>query len=105
MSVIPQSVLDEMLEQVSGLSSVPVSELTVASAEAVTWPDGSLGCPEPGMVYTQALVEGFRVVIRADDKSYDFRGSGTSFRLCENQAGQPKPSIEIPPPIDVPPGY
>lgn len=35
-----------------------------ASAEAVTWPDGSLGCPQPGRMYTQALVPGWRIVVR-----------------------------------------
>lgn len=27
--------------------------------QRVTWPDGSLGCPKPGMMYTQALVDGY----------------------------------------------
>jgi hypothetical protein len=31
--------------------------------ESVTWSDGSLGCPQPGMMYTQALVPGWRVVV------------------------------------------
>ena len=34
------------------------------SAEALTWPDGSLGCPQPGRAYTQALVAGWRLVVR-----------------------------------------
>lgn len=36
----------------------------VVSAEQVTWSDGSLGCPAPGMQYTQALVPGYRVILR-----------------------------------------
>ena len=98
-SVVPQAVLDGMLEQASDVSSVPVSDLTVESQLAVTWPDGSLGCPEPDMMYTQVLVEGYRVIIRARDKTYDFRGSGTEFRLCPGGRGGPSASIEIPPPI------
>lgn len=34
----------------------------VVAAEAVTWSDGSIGCPQPGMNYTMALVPGYRVV-------------------------------------------
>jgi hypothetical protein len=30
----------------------------------VTWPNGALGCPEPGTMYTQSLVPGFRVVAK-----------------------------------------
>ena len=99
-SVVPQSLIDQMLEQAARLASVPVEDLTVESAEAVTWPDGSLGCPEPGMMYTQALVDGYRVVIGLGDQRFDFRGSGSTFRLCaDSSSGGPKRSIEIPPPL------
>ena len=33
------------------------------SVEDVVWSDGSLGCPRPGMAYTQALVPGWRLVV------------------------------------------
>jgi hypothetical protein len=49
---------------------VEPDELEVISAEEVTWPDGSLGCPEPGMSYTQALVDGSKVVLGHDDRVY-----------------------------------
>lgn len=32
--------------------------------EAVTWADGSLGCPRPGQSATQALVPGWRLVVQ-----------------------------------------
>ena len=41
----------------------------------VTWPDGSLGCPEPGNSYTQALVEGYQIGLRHDDRFFDYRGA------------------------------
>ncbi len=51
---------------------------------AKTWNDGSLGCPQPGQLYTQALVDGFQVVLEVDDEQFDYRvGSGTDVRLCE----------------------
>jgi SAM-dependent methyltransferase len=31
--------------------------VTVVTVERVTWPDGSLGCPDPDQMYTMALVE------------------------------------------------
>jgi hypothetical protein len=34
-----------------------------ATIESVTWPDGSIGCPRPGLMYTQALVPGYRIVV------------------------------------------
>lgn len=37
---------------------VPEDEISVTGASAVTWNDGSMGCPQPDMSYTQALVDG-----------------------------------------------
>lgn len=39
-------------------------DLQVVRVEAVTWPDGSLGCPRPDAIYTQAPVPGYRIEIR-----------------------------------------
>jgi hypothetical protein len=49
---------------------VDPGELEVVSVEEVAWPDGSLGCPEPGMSYTQAVVEGSKVVLGHDGRVY-----------------------------------
>jgi hypothetical protein len=57
--------------------------LKVLSAEAVTWPDGSLGCPQPGMMYTQALVPGYRVRIEAVGQVLDYHaGRSGAPALC-----------------------
>jgi hypothetical protein len=88
-SAVPQEILDLILDEAATLAGVPREQLTIERAEAVTWGDGSLGCPEPGMMYTQVLVEGYWVVIRAGDQSFDFHGSGTSYRLCPPGRGVP----------------
>jgi hypothetical protein len=43
---------------------VAESAVVLTRAEQVTWPDGSLGCAEPGGIYTQALVPGYRLVAK-----------------------------------------
>jgi hypothetical protein len=64
---------------------VEESSIEVVSTQAVTWRDGSLGCPQPGMVYTQALVEGSRVVLEHDDRFYDYHAGGVEPFLCESE--------------------
>ncbi|WP_374977140.1 hypothetical protein ACEYYH_04905 [Microbacterium trichothecenolyticum] len=55
----------------------------LVSAHAVTWNNGALGCPSPGVSYTQALVDGMRVVVTVDGESYDYRfGTTDSPQLC-----------------------
>lgn len=56
----------------------------VVSAEAVTFNDGALGCAQPGQSYTQAIVDGMRVVVEVDGVRYDYRfGTGDAPKLCE----------------------
>jgi hypothetical protein len=47
----------------------------VAAFESVTWRDGSIGCPAPGMSYTQALVPGYRIELVADGTSHWYHGA------------------------------
>ncbi|MGW1344317.1 hypothetical protein ACWCOV_24985 [Kribbella sp. NPDC002412] len=56
---------------------VEPGQVTVVSSEEVTWQDGSLGCPEPGMRYTQALVNGSRIILEAGGTQYHYHSGGT----------------------------
>ena len=58
-----RALMPALLDDAARRSGVAAERLHVASAQAVTWPDGGLGCPQPGRMYTQALVPGWRVVI------------------------------------------
>lgn len=67
-----------------GTRGVAIETLRVVSAENVTFNDGSLGCPRPGVQYTQALVDGMRVVVAVGGRTYDYRfGTGDTPVLCE----------------------
>lgn len=51
------------------------AEITVVDAGFVTWPNSALGCPEPDMMYTQALVPGYRIRLRADGELHHYHGA------------------------------
>ena len=55
---------------------VDAASITVVTAEAVTWPDGSLGCPQPGMSYTQVMVDGARIVLAVGGEEYAYHSGG-----------------------------
>ncbi len=77
------SVTEAVLADAAARTGLPQADLEVLSAEAVTWPDGSLGCPQAGMMYTQALVPGYRVRVEAGGQVLDYH-AGKSGRpvLC-----------------------
>ena len=79
---VPQAKWDAIATDLAarGVEGAPV----LVSAESITWPNGALGCPKPGMSYTQATVDGMRVVVTADGATYDYRfGRGDVPVLCE----------------------
>ena len=76
-----KAITDAALADASRRTGRPVAELGVASAESVVWADGSLGCPQPGMAYTMALVPGYRVRIRAGDELLDYHASTRGYLL------------------------
>jgi hypothetical protein len=87
---VPHGILESILKEAAALAKVDREQLVIVRAESVVWNDGSLGCPEPGMEYTQALINGYWVVIKAAGQEYDFRvGEGGSFRLCPQGRGRP----------------
>lgn len=82
---IPPEVWQAILTDLATRLGAPATDVSVLVAEAETWSDGSLGCPKDGEMYTQALVDGYQVVVEVAGNEYDYRvGSGTDVRLCEN---------------------
>ena len=82
---LPAEVTDPIVADAATRLGVDPSAVAILDAHAETWPDGSLGCPEPGMMYTQALVEGYQVIVEANGTQLDYRGGGPSqFQLCEH---------------------
>ncbi|ABU58354.1 hypothetical protein [Roseiflexus castenholzii] len=89
-AILPADLLARLIGDLSVRSGSDPSTITLIGAEAVIWNDGSLGCPQPGMIYPQVQIEGYRVVLRVGDRDYDYRiGKGGSFVLCERSTRQP----------------
>jgi hypothetical protein len=74
---LPQSVLDALRVDASKRTGIASDQVAVASAEKVTWTDGALGCPQPGRMYTQSLVPGYRVFMRAGERTLLYHTSET----------------------------
>jgi len=64
--------IEAALDDAANRSTTARADIKVTSAEPVTWPDGSLGCPQPGMMYTQALVAGYRIVLQAGEQTLNY---------------------------------
>jgi hypothetical protein len=72
---IPDVPVDQAVVEAGGEAGVDPEDIEVLVAEEVTWPDGAVGCPEPGEMYTQALVEGYRIVLDVDGEEVHYHGT------------------------------
>lgn len=60
-------------------------EIEILLTEDVVWPNGAIGCPEPGVGYTQALVDGWRAVLDVDGSQYFYHAARDQDPFyCEN---------------------
>jgi hypothetical protein len=70
-------------DDLSQRTGIPKSDIKVQAVEAVEWPDSSLGCPRPGMMYAQVITPGYRIVLEAGGKTYEYHSAGTGGGLCQ----------------------
>lgn len=81
---VPEALLERIIAEAASVAGVDPSEVVVVSTEAVTWNNGSLGCPKPGVMYIQQIIAGYRVVVEAGGERFDYRaGSSGEPKRCE----------------------
>jgi hypothetical protein len=89
--------IDKAKRDLAQRTGIPIEEINLVEFRFVTWPDASLGCPQPGMSYAQVLVDGYFIMLRAELGVYNYHGGGSPDRgpfLCEGVGRK----IIVPPP-------
>ena len=82
---VPAELLDSIFKDLSERVGTAFEHISVIQAQEIVWNDGSLGCPQPGMFYTQVLVNGYWVILEIDGKKFDYRATDKGyFFLCED---------------------
>lgn len=71
------------IEDLAQHSNTDAEDIEVLRNRQITWRDGSLGCPENGMMYTQALVEGYHLLLDAAGTEYHYHaGADRQYFYC-----------------------
>lgn len=96
-----QGFVDQATGDLADRLDVEPASITVVSAEAVSWGDTSLGCPQPGMRYAQVVTDGTKIVLEHDGTEYAYHSGGDrSPFLCEEPQQPVKDSKSPAPTID-----
>ena len=82
-AAMPREVRRAVVADAAKRFKVAESAVVLVQAEKLVWSDSALGCPEPGVMYTQVLVDGFRVVAKTSAGSFTYNtDSGGRVVIC-----------------------
>jgi hypothetical protein len=77
------SAIDAALSDAASHLGVSRAQLAVVQVQAQQWPDASLGCPQPGQLYSQVVTPGYLVVISTAGKQLEYHtNDGARVTLC-----------------------
>lgn len=85
-----RELVETAVTDLAGRLGLERASIEVVSAQPVTWPDASLGCPLPGMGYRQVPEDGYRILLRAGGQEYAYHGGARRGPfLCTEPPGPP----------------
>jgi hypothetical protein len=91
-----QNLIEKAKTDLSQRLAISPDQITLLEATSVVWPDASLGCPQPGMVYIQVPEDGLLIRLQVGGQIYPYHSGG--FRdpfLCEAIFKDPNPPPKI----------
>ena len=75
--------VNQARQQLSTQTGVPVDQIQVVSVSSVQWPTSALGCPQPGHMYAQVVTPGYRIILAAAGRTYEYHSdSGPRVVSC-----------------------
>jgi hypothetical protein len=73
--------VEAAIKDLANRLSIEVSTITLIEASEVTWPNSSVGCPQPNMSYLQVLTPGSLIKLESGGVTYEYHAgpSGPPF--------------------------
>ncbi len=72
---------------------ITVEESEVLEAKLVVWPDASMGCPQPEMMYIQVPQDGCLIQLQVEEEVFEYHSGGHRMPfLCEEPAPRAAPA-------------
>ncbi len=81
---VPPSLTQSVRKHLSQQTKIPINQLKIQSTKSMTWPDGCLGLAKPDELCTQALVQGWQIVVAHEKHTWTYRtdAQGKNIRLA-----------------------
>lgn len=79
-----QEITSLVQQELAERLGIATDAIEVTSVEPVQWSDTSLGCPKPGMAYATVITAGYKIVLEAEGKMYEYHTGADNFVLCQD---------------------
>jgi hypothetical protein len=101
---IPEDILESIKQAIANKLSVPVEDITIVDQVQVSWPDTSMGNPQPGSFYAQVIVPGYKITVQVGEDKHvgefyavlDYGGSQLEYVAGSNPLHDQPPVVAIP---------
>ena len=68
---VPQEIAP-MITAIAEDLDVPANSIQVVTVEPRDWPDSSLGCPQPDMLYAQVITPGYLILVEVSGDRFEY---------------------------------
>ncbi|MEZ4659814.1 MAG: hypothetical protein R2911_19845 [Caldilineaceae bacterium] len=72
LSELEQALVQRSTDDLAAELGVAADTISLVQIEAVEWPDSSLGCPQPDMMYAQVITSGYQIVLETNGQTYNY---------------------------------
>jgi hypothetical protein len=79
----PPNLIQLVRKDLSRRTKIPLQQIAVKTAKAMTWPDGCLGLAKTDEFCTQMLIQGWQIILSHNKKTWIYRtdSQGKAIRL------------------------
>jgi hypothetical protein len=89
-----QKLITTATEDLAKRFSIASEQIQLKEVFEMTWPDSSLGCPNPSSMYIQVLTPGYLIRLQTPDRVFEYHtDKKESVIYCENPSPLPLDSL------------
>jgi hypothetical protein len=74
---------EQAIADLAARLNIAPSAISVVSQDSAVWPNAGLGCPQPGIGYTEVQIDGMRIILSYAGIRYEYHSGPARVILCE----------------------
>ncbi|MBM3123509.1 MAG: hypothetical protein FJZ87_00380 [Chloroflexi bacterium] len=95
-NIVSREIAQKAITDLAGYLNMDRDQIRIADTQPVDWPDASLGCPQPEVMYVQVITPGYRILLEAKGGKYPYH-TDTGSQVIRCFGFSPAHGTELPP--------